>query len=205
MEKLITLENVTKSYGGQIVIDSVSHSFMAGESVGFAGHNGCGKSTMLKIIAGLIRINRGQVIYHKKVRFSYVPEKFPGTELTMLNYLKYVSDMEGVPFEDAEMLIQEFFLDSMRHTKMNNMSKGSLQKVGVIQALMAPHDILLLDEPLSGQDMDSQEVFIDKVNQLRAKGVTIFMSCHEKDLMDRLTDRVFTINNGRLTGVEEHN
>ena len=203
MEKLITLENVTKTYGGKTVIDQVSRVFTPGESIAFAGHNGCGKSTMLKILAGLIRIDRGQVLYHKKVRFSYVPEKFPGTELTMLRYLKYVADMEGVPFADVEKLIRDFFLDSMCHTKMSNMSKGSLQKVGVIQALMAPHDILLLDEPLSGQDMDSQEVFIDKVNQLKKKGVTIFMSCHEKKLMDELSDRVFYINDGKLEQSED--
>ncbi|SEQ46739.1 ABC-type multidrug transport system, ATPase component [Lachnospiraceae bacterium NE2001] len=203
MEKIITLENVTKTYGGKTVIDSVSHNFMMGESIAFAGHNGCGKSTMLKILGGLIRIEQGQVSYHKKVRFSYVPEKFPGNELPMQSYLQYVADMEGVSFTDVDKLIQDFFLDSMRHTKMKNMSKGSLQKVGVIQALMAPHDILLLDEPLSGQDMDSQVVFIDKVNQLRDKGVTIFMSCHEKKLMDNLSDHVFTINEGKLEKLED--
>ena len=203
MEKLITLENVTKSYGEKTVIDSVSHEFLQGGSIGFAGHNGCGKSTMLRILGGLIRIDQGQVIYHKKVRFSYVPEKFPGTELTMQSYLKHIADMEGVPFADVDELIQDFFLDSMRRTKMNNMSKGSLQKVGVIQSLMAPHDILLLDEPLSGQDADSQEVFIDKVEQLRHKGVTIFMSCHEKKLMDRLSDQVFTITDGKLQIAED--
>ena len=203
MDKLIALENVTKTYGGKTVIDSVSQAFMLGESVAFAGHNGCGKSTMLKILSGLIRIDRGQVLYHKKVRFSYVPEKFPASELTMQNYLKHVAGMEGVPFENVNSLIQDFFLDDMRHTKMRNMSKGSLQKVGVIQALMAPHDILLLDEPLSGQDMDSQEVFIDKVNQLKGKGVTVFMSCHEKKLMDRISDRVFIIHDGKLEKYED--
>ena len=91
---------------GKTVIDSVSHSFMAGESVGFAGHNGCGKSTMLKILGGLIRIEQGQVAYHKKVRFSYIPEKFPGNELPMQSYLQYVADMEGVPFTDVDKLIQ---------------------------------------------------------------------------------------------------
>ena len=203
MEQLITLENVTKSYGGKSVIDSVSYGFMSGESIAFAGHNGCGKSTMLKILSGLIRIDRGQVLYHKKVRFSYVPERFPGTELTMLGYLKYVAEMERLPFAKVDKLISDFFMDSMRHTKMKNMSKGSLQKLGVIQALMTPHDILLLDEPLSGQDVDSQEVFIDKVNQLRKKGVTIFMSCHEEKLLEELSDRVFVIDNGKLKKPED--
>ena len=198
MEKIITLENVTKSYNGKCIIDGVSHDFYKGESIAFAGHNGCGKSTMLKILAGLIRINTGNVHYHDKVRFSYVPEKLPGLEITMLNYLKSIAKMEKVEFSKVEKLIEEFFLDGMTHTRMSNLSKGSLQKVGVIQALMAPHDILILDEPLSGQDADSQEVFISKVNELIGQGVTVFMSCHEKKLMDEVSDTVYTINQGKL-------
>lgn len=202
MEKIITFENVTKSYNGKSVIDGISHDFFSGESIAFAGHNGCGKSTMLKIIAGFTKINRGNVKYHKKVRFSYVPEKFPGLDIKMIKYLKAIADMEGVPYSEVNKLIEEFFLDSMTDTKMSNMSKGSLQKVGVIQALMAPHDIILLDEPLSGQDTDSQEVFIGKINELKKQGITIFMSCHEKKLMDEISDKIYTINKGKLEKVE---
>lgn len=205
MEKIITFENVTKSYHGKCIIDGISHDFYEGESIAFAGHNGCGKSTMLKIISGLIRINKGSVNYHKKVRFSYVPEKFPGLDVSMLKYLKSVADMENVPFSEVEKLITDFFLDGMINTKMSNLSKGSLQKVGVIQALMAPHDIMLLDEPLSGQDSDSQEIFISKINELRKKGITIFMSCHEKKLMDEISDKVYTINNGKLERLDTDN
>lgn len=202
MEKIITFENVTKSYNGKSVIDGISHDFFSGESIAFAGHNGCGKSTMLKIIAGFTKINRGNVKYHKKVRFSYVPEKFPGLDIKMIKYLKAIADMEGVPYSEVNKLIEEFFLDSMTDTKMSNMSKGSLQKVGVIQALMAPHDIILLDEPLSGQDTDSQEVFIGKINELKKHGITIFMSCHEKKLMHEISDKIYTINKGKLEKVE---
>ena len=202
MKKIITFENVTKSYNGKCIIDSVSHDFYEGESIAFSGHNGCGKSTMLKIIAGFTRVNQGRVNYHKKVRFSYVPEKFPGLNISMIKYLKSVADMEGVSISALNKLIEEFFLENMINTKMNNMSKGSLQKVGVIQALMAPHDIILLDEPLSGQDMDSQEVFVDKIMELKKKGITIFMSCHEKNLMDKLSDKVFTIKQGKIEKIE---
>ena len=67
---------------------------------------------------------------------------------------------------------------------------------------MAPHDIILLDEPLSGQDTDSQEVFIGKINELKKQGITIFMSCHEKKLMDEISDNIYTINKGKLEKVE---
>ena len=93
---------------------------------------------------------------------------------------------------------RDFFLESMINTKLNELSKGSLQKVGVIQALIGKRDVILLDEPLSGQDAASQDVFIEKINELRGKGVTVLMSCHERRLIDELTDREYTINNGKL-------
>ena len=198
MEKLITLENVTKIYEGNVIIDHVSHDYCMGESIALTGHNGCGKSTLLKIIAGLIRINSGKVIHHKKLRFSYVPEKFPAMNIRMTDYLKNIAEMEDVDFAEVQGLIRDFFLESMVRTRLNELSKGSLQKVGVIQALIAPHDILLLDEPLSGQDAASQDVFIRKINELRNRGVSIFMSCHEKRLIDELSDHEYTIDKGKL-------
>ncbi|WP_051204716.1 ATP-binding cassette domain-containing protein [Butyrivibrio sp. VCD2006] len=196
--KLITLENVTKKYGGKTVIDGISHTFYKGESIAFYGHNGCGKSTMLKLISGIIPISGGDLQYHEKLRFSYVPEKFVGMEIEMIDYLRGVARMEGVDHAVTDWLIKDFFLESMIHTRMDKLSKGSLQKVGVIQALMAPHQVILLDEPLSGQDAESQKVFLDKMNELRDQGITIFMSCHEEKLIDALSDRVYTIEQGKL-------
>ncbi|SEM31440.1 MULTISPECIES: ATP-binding cassette domain-containing protein [unclassified Butyrivibrio] len=197
-EKIITLENATKIYAGNTVLDGISLSFVRGESVAFIGHNGCGKSTMLKVLAGLISLSGGAVNYHQKLRFSYVPEKFPGMEIEMLDYLNGIAAMEGVDSGEVMHLINDFFLESMIHTRLDKLSKGSLQKVGVIQAIIKKHDVLLLDEPLSGQDTDSQEVFIAKINELRKQGVTVFMSCHEQRLVDELSDKVYMIDRGKL-------
>ena len=202
-ESIVTLESVSKIYNKYTVLDSISQGFQKGGSVAFVGHNGCGKSTLLKVLAGLVRTEQGRVRYSGKVRFSYVPEKFTGLDVSMERYLSSVARMEGVDYGRVKGLIKDFFLEDMTHIRMDHMSKGSLQKVGVIQALMAPHDIMLLDEPLSGQDADSQEVFISKVNELREQGVTIFMSCHEKKLIDELSDQVYTIEKGKLRNREE--
>ena len=198
MEKIICLENVSKIYDGNCVLDHITHDFRKGESIAFTGHNGCGKSTLLKILAGLIRTSSGKVSYPSKIGFSFVPEKFPGMDIVMEDYLHSIARMESAAPSVADALISDFFLDSMIHTKLNELSKGSLQKVAVIQALIAPRDVLLLDEPLSGQDSASQEVFLNKVNALRAKGITIFMSCHEKKLIDALSDHEYTIDHGKL-------
>ena len=197
-DTIVALESVSKLYNRSAVLDSISGSFRKGGSVAFVGHNGCGKSTLLKVLAGLVRIDGGKVRYSRKLKFAYVPEKFTGLEVGMERYLRSIARMEGVDYGKVQQLIKDFFLEDMTGIRMDRMSKGSLQKVGVIQALMAKNDILLLDEPLSGQDAESQEVFISKVNELRERGVTIFMSCHEKKLIDELSDQVYTIEKGKL-------
>lgn len=201
-EEIITLENVTKIYDGKRVIDNVSHIFTKGESIAFLGHNGCGKSTMLKLLAGIISISSGHLLYHKNLKFSYVPEKFPGMEITLIDYLQGIAKMEKVDFSEVNKLIGDFFLDSMIKTRLDRLSKGSLQKVGVIQAILAPKDVILLDEPLSGQDADSQRIFLTKMNELRENGVTIFMACHEKMLINELADKAYTLENGKLAEVK---
>ena len=198
MEKLITLENVTKSYNADPVLDRVSLDLYKGEAVAFTGHNGCGKSTLLKLLAGLIRASGGKVIYHGKLRISYVPEKFPAMDIRMKDYLCSVAGMEAAAPSASDGLVRDFFLDSMSSCRLNELSKGSLQKVGVIQALLTPADVILLDEPLSGQDAASQDVFIEKINALRRQGVTLFMSCHEKKLIDALCDKEYRISGGKV-------
>ena len=198
MDKIITLDNVSKSYEDNCVLDHITHEFRKGESIAFTGHNGSGKSTLLKVLAGLISLSSGRVSYPERTGFCFVPEKFPGMDIGMDHYLYSVAKMESVDLSVVRNLVSDFFLDMMIHTKLNELSKGSLQKVGVIQALIAPKDVLLLDEPLSGQDSASQDVFLQKINALREKGVTVFMSCHEKKLIDELSDREYTIADGKL-------
>lgn len=99
-------------------------------------------------------------------------------------------------------LAQDFFVEEMLDIPLKSMSKGTLQKIGVIQTLLIKKDVLLLDEPLSGQDEESQGVFVRKINELREQRVTIFMSCHEQWLVDAISDQVMTIQNAKLVPFE---
>ena len=99
-------------------------------------------------------------------------------------------------------LSNDFFVEEMLDIPMKSMSKGTLQKIGVIQALLVKKDVLLLDEPLSGQDEASQGIFVSKINELREQKVTILMSCHEQWLVDAISDRVMTIENAKLIPYE---
>ena len=198
MEELITLNDVSKSYDGKCVLDHITMALYKAQSIAFTGHNGCGKSTLLKLIAGLIRLSSGKIDHHEKIRFGFVPEKFPGMNISLRDYLYSIAKIENVDHSEVDSFVRDFFLESMINTKLYELSKGSLQKVGVIQALIGKRNIILLDEPLSGQDAASQDVFIEKINELRGRGVTVLMSCHERRLIDELTDLEYTIHNGKL-------
>lgn len=205
MRKIIDLKNITHQYNSDIILQNLNLSISEKQSIAFTGHNGCGKSTLLKIIAGLIRPTKGHVVYHGDLLFHYVPERFPKMNLTARQYLGCMGKLDGLKIQETETkfeeLCKEFFLSEMIDTPMKHLSKGSLQKVSVIQALLTKPDVLMLDEPLSGQDTDSQDVFIRKMNQMRRTGTAVIMSCHEQYLMDSLTDTIYHIEDKSLCPV----
>lgn len=200
--EIIQLQNISKKYDGKLVLDKIDKTFMRGQSIAFVGHNGCGKSTLLKIVSKLVTPTSGEVVYNKPLLFHYIPEKFSPVSLTARQYLIHMGALDGLAKEEIknriESLAKDFFITDLLDTSMRSLSKGTLQKVVVLQALLKTPDVLLLDEPLSGQDLGSQKVFIHKMNQLREQGVTIFMSCHERRLVEAIAEEVYTIRNGRL-------
>lgn len=202
MQTIIQLQHISKKFGEKWVLRDITQSFSQGSATAFVGHNGCGKSTLLKLLSGVIRPTQGQVQYDKPLTFHYVPEKFPVIPLTAEEYLLHMGIIDGVPQNqlrgEIRQLAEDFYMAEHLQSKMATLSKGTLQKVGVIQAMLTMPDVLLLDEPLSGQDVDAQRVFIEKVNELRGRGITLFMSCHEPELVAAITEKVYTIEQGRL-------
>jgi len=201
-EKIISLSNVAKSFGRNQVLDDINLTIHKGQSIALVGNNGSGKSTLLKIICGLANATSGKVTYSGKLKFNYVPEHFPKMGITAKQYLMHMGLIEGIAAdrinEKLQELLQTFFMEHMADTQMKNLSKGSLQKVAVIQALLSRPDVLLLDEPLSGQDLQSQRRFIHLVKELILQEVTVIMSCHEMLLVNQLSDVAYEIKSQKL-------
>lgn len=199
---MIALKNIVKEYDKKVILKDIQLTIEQGQSVAFMGKNGCGKSTLLKIIAGLVRPTAGTVSLEKGKLIHYVPEHFPKMNLTAKQYLVSmgrIEELESVELETRiHKLTEEFSVSNMLDTPMKYLSKGSLQKIGVIQALLKEPDILLLDEPLSGQDVMSQQVFIQKIQELQRHHVTILMSCHEPYLVDAIADEVYRFADGKI-------
>lgn len=205
---MIELKKLSKSYGKEIIFEDVNLQLLDGSVTCFVGNNGCGKSTLLKVISGLLPKNSGDVICERDYRFAYVPEKFSAVNMTGTKYLDYMSAMDGL-YTSAERkdiikkFTEEFYLTDMINKPMRKLSKGTLQKIGVIQALIRKPEVLLLDEPLSGQDVNSQQVFVSKILELKKQGTIILLAAHEENLINNLSDSVYTIKGRKVIPYEE--
>lgn len=201
-QEVVRLENITKYYSRKLILKNINLSICRGKAVTLMGNNGCGKSTLLKVICGLTRYKSGNLIYNDKIKFNYIPEHFPKLNISVKQYIDCMGKIENIPPKDlkikSEELVCDFSMESMLDTPLKHLSKGSLQKTAVIQALLKKSDILLLDEPLSGQDIRSQNFFIQYINKLKNEGTAIVMSCHEMFLVNQLSDNTFKIHNGEL-------
>jgi ABC-2 type transport system ATP-binding protein len=206
---IIKVKDLTKKFNSKIILDHINLDFQKGETVAFIGENGSGKSTMLKIIAGLMKATNGEIIVDKHLKISYIPDRFDKINMFIPEYLNYIGRIDGLSNDEIKTITKElyslFYLEDMLKTPMKYLSKGTLQKVAVLQALLVKPDILLLDEPLSGQDYMSQKNFINKMLLYKKQQVTILMSCHEQFLIDQLADRVYKINQRTFVEVTDTN
>lgn len=197
MESILKTDNLAMRFGEQLLFSNANLTFEKGKTNALFGHNGTGKSTLLKIIAGIIRPTKGKVIINPNLRINYVPDRFPRLNLNMEELLTNTAVLDGLDDLESKEKLEYFYnlfqVKEMIHTPLKYLSKGSLQKVAVIQAFMGKSDILLLDEPLSGQDIVSQKYFIKEIRKLQKQEVTIILSCHEPYLIDKLADKVYEI------------
>jgi len=202
MEPAVEMIGVGKSFGRRTLFRGVSLVVHRGGCAALTGRNGVGKTTLLRIAAGLTSPTEGTVHRAADLSIGYVPENLPRLPMTARQFLQHMAAVEGLGEADAaegQRLIADFSLDDLLDLPMTRLSKGTLQKVAVAQALMRPRDLLILDEPLSGQDEKSREVFIDRVLAMRRSGAAVLLACHEAFLAERLADAAYSLSLDGLT------
>lgn len=199
---LISLNSISKYFGKKLILKDINLTITKKSTVALLGHNGSGKSTLLKMIGGLSKLSAGTIDYAPQLKIAYIPENFPKIDLTPGEFIKSMGLIGGLPQEKVNTKMQDLFqafqMADMCDVPIKHLSKGTIQKVAVIQALLDRPDVLLLDEPLSGQDIQSQKLFIRMVQELQQQGIATIMSCHERFLVNQLAHNAYEISDHQL-------
>ena len=204
----LLLQNISKSYGAVKALKGLSITLEKGEVVGLLGHNGAGKSSLMKILTGYYKEWEGQISYEGldlkadlqriQKQVGYLPENNPlYNEMYVVEYLKYVANLyklDNAPYK--EILKKTGLLDHQLH-KIQTLSKGYRQRVGLAAALIHDPQLLILDEPTTGLD-PNQLVEIRKLIRQLGKDKTVLLSTHILQEVDALCDRVIIINKGEI-------
>lgn len=210
---MLELRNVSKRFSGSLAVDDVSFCARRGDVTGYLGPNGSGKSTTLKMIVGLIDTTSGDIIFNGhsiqedisgwKQRLGYVPEEpHLYAHLSGLEYLVMVGQLRGLPArltaDRIDGLLRLLSLYDDRHVAVSGYSKGMRQKVLLAAAILHNPDVLLLDEPFSGLDVDSIFVVRGLIQQLAARGKVVLFSSHELDTVERISSHVVILHKGKV-------
>jgi ABC-2 type transport system ATP-binding protein len=204
----IEVKNITKFYGEQKALNNVSFTLKNGEIVGFLGPNGAGKSTMMKIITGFIAASEGTVfvnnfeIHSQKIeaqkKIGYLPEHNPlYLEMYVKEYLLFHASIHKIAKIEVENIIKKVGLTPEAHKKIQQLSKGYRQRIGLAAALLHNPEVLVLDEPTTGLD-PNQLLEIRNLIKEVGKDKTVLFSTHIMQEVEAVCDRVILINKGEI-------
>lgn len=207
---MIELVHVSKTIRGAEIIKDVSLCFESGCIIGIKGINGSGKTMMMRLIAGLIKPTAGEVIIDgqtlgKDIEFP----KSMGILIENPAFIDYYSGFENLKLlasiknkiddEKIKCILQKVGLDSDDKKKYRKYSLGMKQRLGIAAAIMESPDIILLDEPTNALDAEGIECVKKLILDEKNNGKTIIISCHDQEILEYLSDKIYRIENGKIT------
>lgn len=197
--KIIELINISKQYRKMKVLNQINYSFEEGKTYLLIGENGCGKTTLIKAILDLIKVD-GE-IQSKNVKFSYIPERFVFPEfVNCYDFLYNLGLIKGMRADEL-MQIVNFYLDSWKVPKqklLRELSKGMCQKILIIQAILGSPDVFIFDEPLNGLDPLFQKEFLKLIKSFKKNKKTCLITTHYPKYYQKIYDVLLGIENGEL-------
>ena len=209
----IQVKDVSKYYGQQAALQSISFEVKKGEILGFLGPNGAGKSTLMKIISTYLTADEGRVdICQENVegnplnvrqKVGYLAEHNPlYLEMYIKEYLGFVAELYGCSKKRVVEMIEQTGLSPEQHKKIGELSKGYRQRVGLAAALIHEPEVLILDEPTTGLD-PNQLVEIRNLIKNSGKNKTVMLSTHIMQEVEKMCNRVIIINKGKIVADEQ--
>ncbi|HDN79121.1 MAG: manganese ABC transporter ATP-binding protein [Chloroflexi bacterium] len=213
---ILELSGVTVCYNGRVALEDVSFRLEEGEQIAVVGPNGAGKSTLFKVIAGVLRPTKGDVkVYGHEpgghICIAYVPQRsqvdltFPVTvaDVVMMGRIGKLGPLRWPRARDWEFVhhcLQIVGLADLANRQIGELSGGQQQRVFIARALAQEAELMLMDEPLTGLDLTSQEEILRILDELRNHQVTIMVATHDLSLASERFDRVMLLNR-RLLGI----
>lgn len=207
---ILRLENVRKSYEGQIAVADVSFAVRGGTIFGLLGPNGAGKTSTIRMITGITLPDSGSIELfgepqkpEHQNRVGYMPEERGlYRKLEVRNQLEYLGSLRGMDTVSVRQSIDYWFerfeIGSWAKKKTNELSKGMQQKLQFIVTILHDPELLILDEPVSGLDPINAELINEIILEQRAKGKSILLSTHRMEQVEQLCDEIALMNKGKI-------
>ena len=208
----IELEQICKKYDEKQLIDHFSYIFLKNDRVGFLGRNGCGKTTLMKIIAGIIQPDEGNVIWGQTIKIGYYTQEISTTreagiaymnpEDKVIDYIRqtaeYVMTPEG-SVSASSMLERFLFPASQQYSQIGKLSGGERRRLNLLRVLMESPNVLILDEPTNDLDVETLTILEDYLDSF--DGIVIVVS-HDRYFLDRIVNRIFAFDEGKIKQYE---
>ncbi|MGB1091803.1 MAG: ABC transporter ATP-binding protein [Oceanobacter sp.] len=209
---MLQVSGLTRRYGDFVAVDGVSFTVRPGEIIGLLGHNGAGKTTMMKMLSCFLEPDSGSVALGDDVlannRFAiqqqlgYLPESLPVyPEMTVVDYLDYAADLKNLTgderWSEIRRVVDATDLASKLTSTIADLSRGYRQRVGLAQALLGKPRLLILDEPSNGLDPEQTRQMRDLIRTV-AKDATVILSTHVMQEVEALCSRVLLMSHGEL-------
>ncbi len=210
---MLTIRNLTKTYGEKKAVDNLSLHIAPGEIYGFIGHNGAGKTTAIKSVCGILRFDAGEILVNGisvkddpiacKRLIAYIPDNPDLYDfMTGIQYLNFIADVFGISAEDRAARIKkyadDFALTENLAQSISAYSHGMKQKLAIISALIHDPKLIIMDEPFVGLDPKASHILKTIMREYCDRGAAIFFSTHVLEVAERLCDKVAIIKEGRL-------
>ena len=207
---MLELQGLEKRYGDTVALDDLSFAVGEGQMFGFVGPNGAGKTTAMRIVLGVLRPDRGKVLWRDNAvdadtrrRFGYMPEErglYP--KMRVGEQLSYLARLHGFSKGDAQSAASRWMkrlgIDERAGDKVEALSLGNQQRVQLAAALVHNPELLVLDEPFSGLDPIGVDTLSEVLQERVETGVPVIFSSHQLELVERLCEAVAIILDGRL-------
>ena len=207
METVLKVEKLRKSFKGKEILRDISFEVRKGEIMAILGPNGAGKSTTIRNIMGIMYPDAGSIQFqgYKDIprnKIGYLPEERGlYKNVNIMDILLYLAELKDYPLKKAReralAYLKKFDLEGKDKVSVEELSKGMGQKVQFIASILHEPELLILDEPFSGLDPVSQELFKQEMRSLAAGGTAILLSSHQMNLVEEMCDRLFMIHHGQ--------